>query len=88
LAHADLDLAQGETIAALGYFAQSLEAFLVARDRIGEGDARWAWAGTLAAIGGNEMAANIQYRIAARIFNELELPDRAAAALAAADALN
>ena len=68
--------------------AAALDDFLVARDRIGEGDARWAWAQALAALPGNEMAANIQYRIAARIFKDLELPGRAAAALAAAEALN
>ena len=88
LARAELAIIQENQTGALALFASSLDDFLVARDRIGEGDARWAWAQALAALPGNEMAANIQYRIAARIFKDLELPGRAAAALAAAEALN
>ena len=88
LAKANLAIGEGAMAAALGFYSQSLNAFLVARDRIGEGDARWALAEALVSVEGNEMAANIQYRIAARIFDDLELPGRAAAALAAAEALN
>ena len=87
LAHADLARGQGQTELAVGLYSGALNAFLVARDRIGEGDVRWGLAEALATGAGDTMGANIQYRIAARIFSNLELTERAAAALAAAHAL-
>ncbi len=86
LAHADLERERTNAVAAVDLYGRALEAFLAVRDRIGEGDARYGLARTLAATDRTE--ANIQYRIAARAFDELGLAQRAQTAVAAARALN
>lgn len=88
LAQANLASTQGATVAALELYPRALNAFLVARDKIGESDARWAWANALSATDGNQMEANIQYRIVARVFDDLDMREKAAAARVAADALD
>jgi len=71
---------------ALDTYGRALRAFLAARDRIGEGTARW-WMATELSAARARMEASIQYRIAAWIFRDLELPERAAVALEAAHSL-
>jgi tetratricopeptide (TPR) repeat protein len=86
VAHADLERERGNAGRAVELYHRALAAFLAARDRIGEGDARFGLAKAIAAT--VRMEANIQYRMAARAFDELGLPERSQAALAAARALN
>ncbi|MBM3507307.1 MAG: hypothetical protein FJX64_06215 [Alphaproteobacteria bacterium] len=86
LARADLERGRGANLTAAPLYQRALDAFLSVRDRIGEGDARNGIARTLAAVDRTE--ANIQYRIAGRVFDELGLSERSQAALAAARALN
>ena len=86
LARADLERERANAPAAIDLYGRALEAFLAVRDRIGEGDARYGLARILAATDRTE--ANIQYRIAARAFDELGLTQRAQAAAATARTLN
>ena len=88
LEQAGLKLDTGALEAAHALYSAALDAFLAVPDRVGEGFSRYGLAEVLAASGGMATEASIQYRVAARIFGELELADRVAAALAAAEALN
>jgi tetratricopeptide (TPR) repeat protein len=88
LARAGLKLGAGDLEAAHSLYFAALDTFLAVPDRVGEGFSRYGLAEVLAASGGAAMEANIQYRVAARIFGELELADRVAVTLAAANALN
>lgn len=73
---------------AVALYQQALAAFVQAGDRLGEAEAHAGLARTLAAAGGSRMEANIQYRIAARLYSESEQRERSERAAAAARALN
>lgn len=87
LAHADVERSRGTLPSAQVLYSRAIESFLAARDRIGEAVSRWGLARALAPVPAEAMEANIQYRIAARIFAELGQNSRATAATAAAQAL-
>ena len=99
-ANASIPLGVGQALLAYANFEQSvdpaaasrlytraLQAFLEARDRIGEALARAALAQTLTTDPAGTMEANVQFRIAARMFDELGLGERSTSLLNAARAL-
>ena len=88
VAQAGAEAGRNNTAAARDLYRSAVDAFIAARDRIGEAEARDGWARALAVEPATRFEANIQYRMAARIFTDLEVPARASAAVSAADALN
>ena len=88
LALADLLRDRGQAAAAAEGYTHALAGFAAAQDRIGEAPARAGLAAMLAQLAGEAMEARVQYRVAARIFTEFGLEEKATAAGAAAQALD
>ena len=88
VAQAGAEAGRNNTAVARDLYRGAVDVFIAAHDRIGEAEARDGWARALAADSATRVEANIQYRMAARIFTDLEVPARASAAVSAADALN
>ncbi len=87
LAHAGLERERENWTVAAPLYDRAIDAYIAARDRIGEGEARFGLAQVLARGSTGTMEANVQYRIAARVFDELGLVERSATAVNAARAL-
>jgi tetratricopeptide (TPR) repeat protein len=85
LALGDLDLEMGNLDAAIVAYEQSLDLFHQSLYRPGEAWAHLGLGATLAAT--NAQEASVNYRIAARIFDDLGMEARVAEAIAAATAL-
>lgn len=88
LARAELERDAGRMSDSLALYGDALSEFTVARDRIGEAEAREGLAATLAAASGATMEARVQYHLASAIFQELGRTERAESAKAAASALS
>ena len=76
LARGRVNARWGDLASAQMAYEDALASFLAVRDRIGQAEARWGLAGTLAAAG-QYMESNVQFRIAAQLFSRFGLAERA-----------